>query len=179
MTINLTTLYDNLYDVIHPRLGGKELILQDQIGSEPTESYVSYKVKSWQQSGQAHQSRTDNTWTSTTTVKTQWKVCIHFTCVGTDSENTALLLASQFNKTTFLAQLNTIDVGFLYKNDIRYAPKLLTTNTESRHILETYFNVILTDTDTVGYIQSAEIEGTVKDDVGNTIYHETTIISAP
>ena len=179
MTIVLTSLYDSIYDVIHPRLNGKELIIQDQVGYEPAESYVVYKLKNWQQAGQAHQSRTDNTWTSTTTVTTQWKVCIQFTCVGVDSEQTALLLASQFNKTSFLEQLIAVDLGYLYKNDIRYAPKLLSTDTESRHVLECYFNTIVTDTDTTGYIQSAEIEGTVKDDAGNPVYHDTVIVTAP
>lgn len=177
--LNLTTLYDNFYNVVHPRLNGKELILQDQKGNEPTESYVTYKIKSWHQIGTSHQSRTDNTWTSTTTVKTQWKVCLNFVTVGTNSEELALLISTLFNKTSFLAELEAVDLSFLYKNDIKYTPKILTTDIESRHLLECYFNVIVTDTDTTGYIQSAEIEGTVKDDVGNTVYHETIIATAP
>lgn len=177
--LNLTTLYDSFYNIIHPRLNGKELILQDQKGSEPTESYITYKFKNWHQAGTSHQSRTDNTWTSTTTVTTLWKVCVNFVTVGVDSEELALLLATQLNKTTLLDELNEAGFSFLYKNDIRYSPKILTTDIESRHSLECYFNMVVTDTDTTGYIQSAEIEGTGRDDVGNIIYHDTITVTAP
>jgi len=177
--INLTTLYDNIYDVIYPKLRGYDLVLQDEVSGREAESYLSYKIKSWQQLGTSHQSRTDNTWTSTTTVETYWKICINFVSVGTKSEEIALILASELNKVSFINQMSALGLGFLYKNDIKYVPKLLTTDIESRHLIECYFNTILTDTDTTGYIQSAEVEGVVKDDVGNIIYNETTIITAP
>lgn len=152
------------------------IIIGNQKGTSPADNYVSMKLKDWQQIGKNHQSRTDNTSTSTTTVKSLWKVCCEFRIIGQDSESQAITLASRLQKTSVIDGFESIGIDYLYKNPIKHAPRLLNTGWEETYILEVYFNLVITDTDTTGYIESAEIEGTIYDEASNEIYNHTWLV---
>ena len=166
-----------MYDVLST-LTAIPLVIENQKITPTAPTYFTFKFKNWQQIGQIHQSRTDNTASSTTTVKSVWKVCCLITGVGQDSESQTITLATRLEKTSTIDRFDALGISYLYKNPIKNVPRLLTTGWEERHLLEVYFNLVLVDTDTTGYIETVEVEGTVYDEGSEVVYNHTWILTA-
>jgi hypothetical protein len=175
--IDTKLLNESVYDVLET-LTTIPLVIENQKITPTAPTYFTYKFKSWQQVGQIHQSRTDSTLESTTTVRSFWKACLQITGIGQDSESETLTLATRLEKTSTIDRFESLGIAYMYKDPIKNVPRLLSTGWEERHILEVYVNLILVDTDTTGYIETAEVEGTIYDEGSEVIYNHTWIIEA-
>ena len=105
-------------------------------------------------------------------------MCCLISGIGQDTEAETLTLATRLEKTSTIDRLEAVGISYLYKNPIKNVPRLLTTGWEERHLLEVYFNLVLVDTDTTGYIETVEVEGTIYDEGSEVIYNHTWIIEA-
>lgn len=175
--IDTKLLNDSMFDVLET-LTTIPIRLENQKLTPPAPTYFTYKFKNWQQIGSIHQSRTDSSVESTTTIRSLWKVCCLISGIGKDSEAETLTLATRLEKTSTIDRFEAVGISYLYKNPIKNVPRLLTTGWEERHLLEVYFNLVLVDTDTTGYIETVEVEGTIYDEGSEVIYNHTWIIEA-
>jgi hypothetical protein len=179
MTPSISDIHSAIYDSLSPFVTNQAMIRQDQEGYAQWPSFVTWRIKHWEQSGQSLNKPVDPI-TGIRDLTSHWKICVEFMSTGVDSESLMLSLSNTIaNKYTAIESLKAFGLGFLYKEQMRSAPKLLPSGGwEIHHVMNAYFNLVITDTDDVGVIESVELESTLLDDYPNIIYHSVDIIDS-
>jgi len=81
----------------------------------------------------------------------------------------ALTLAHNLNKGTFRDSFSVLGLVYLSQNPIRPSPKMVGDGWEQRHILDVNFNITISDTDEIDFVDTIEITNQVIDESGDVI----------
>lgn len=170
--INIAQLKNDLYDVISP-LTSVPFIWAEQESTPPAEEYVTGKLKNWRQIG-SNASEYDSGDNFTT--YTLNRFTLQLISVGADANQFLLEIDHRIQKDSVRSQMQAAGFSLLNKGEISPAPKLLSTGWEQRYALDVNFNIIISDTDNLGYVEFVEITTSVKDAEDNTLIEDTQTI---
>lgn len=172
--INISLLYEEIAPILS-ELVNVPVIIQDQEGVAPTGSYVSYKIKDWTKLGHGEQYHYGGT-SALFITETLHRCTLNLLCVGNDANQLALELSHRIQKSTVRYSLQDIGLTYLNQEDIKPAPKPLGTGWEQRYILDVNFNIIISDTDEIGYVEFIEVTTTIENPAGDVVINDTQVI---
>lgn len=106
--------------------------------------------------------------------KTQslWKIELEIVSIGDSALQNILSLAHQFNKPHYLDLFKNIGLCFLHKTNIKYAPRVLSTGIEPRHMFCVVFNMLVDDIDEIDSIDIVEVETEILDVDDSVLYQD-------
>ena len=173
--INIDYLNESVADVLGDTLPDS-IILQEGLENGTEEDLVVYKFSQWTQIGSADEHYTDNTSSESYTTEALYRTCLNIIGVGNYADQRLLAVKHNLNKEWFRDQFKEIGLYYLHSGEMKYAPKRVNTGWESRYILEIYFNIRVTDTDNIPYIDTVEIETEVKNETDQIVIDRTDTI---
>lgn len=170
--INIAQLKNQLYDIIYP-LSSVPFIWGEQEGVPPATEFIVGKIKNWRQIGSnASEYASGNNFTTYTLNR----FTLQLISVGADSNQFLLEIDHRIQKDSVRYQFQAAGFSLLNKGEISPAPKLLSTGWEQRYALDVNFNIVISDTDNLGYVEFVEITTIVKDANDNTLIEDTQTI---
>ena len=169
MIQNIHDLHKEIAKVIKLKIAGVPVLIAEQ--TNPSfDNWVSFKLTNWSQIGHEISFYDDeNPDNSDFTTYTTWKVTLNIVTIGLQSEQMALTLAHNLNKGTFRDSFSVLGLVYLSQNPIRPSPKMVGDGWEQRHILDVNFNITISDTDEIDFVDTIEITNQVIDESGDVI----------
>ena len=168
--INISLLQEQIGDILET-LTGLPAIVEEQEGHPPADNYLAYKFKGWTQEGNESSSYLLPE-SAVLTTYTLWTAELQVYGVGVDSNLSLINLTHQLVKDSTRQLFKTIGLTYQGKSATNPAPKQLTTGWEQRHSMTLDFTLLVSDTDSVDYVEFLEITQTVQDYNGNIVIEE-------
>lgn len=172
--INISLLQEQVWEIISS-LTSAPVILEQQEGFEPAENFVTVKLRDWVQVGTSSQRHSGGN-SNLFTVKSLWNTTLRLTGVGVDSNQLLLEIAHKFNKASVRDAFKAKELAYTYCSHVINSPKLVNTGYEQMYTLDVYFNIMVEDTDDLGFIEFVEVTVQGKDENNTTVYQETQTI---
>jgi hypothetical protein len=165
--INLSQLYEDIAPIM-PFLSSVPFIIKEQEGRKPADDYITVKFKNWQRLGSQSMEHAGGT-SSVFNTKSLYRVTIEFVAIGNDANENLLSVEHNIEKPSVRSQFQAEGFAFLNCDPIRPIPKLVSTGWEQQYTLNANFNIVVSDSDDLGYIEFVEINTTIKDQSNNTV----------
>lgn len=168
--IDISVLQEEVGDVLET-LSGVPCIVEEQEGHKPADNFIAYNFKGWEQIGNdASEYLIDGNTTLTT--YTLWQCTLEVIAVGVDSNLTLVNLTHQLIKDSTKELFKGVGLTYQGKSSVKPFPKILTTGWEQRYMMTVDFSLVVSDTDSVDYVEFLEITHTVKNFNGTTVIEE-------
>ncbi len=176
--INLSQLYEDIAPIM-PSLSSVPFIIKEQEGAKPADDYITVKFKNWQRLGSQSTEHAGGTSTSFIT-QSLYRVTIEFIAIGNDANQNLLNAEHNIEKESVRSMFQAEGFAFLNCDPIHPIPKLVSTGWEQQYSLNANFNIVVSDSDDLGYVEFLEITTIVKDSLDNTLIEsETTVDIVP
>ena len=173
--ISIAKLQEDLYDILSS-VTAAPVILQDEEGDAPADSYIAYNLKNWKQIGVGTTGEYRDLNTTDYTVTSLWEVKLNILAVGRDANQLAVEVSQRLNRSSTRYMFDDAGLTFQYQTEIKYAPKIMTTGWEPRYYFDVCINLLMEDVDSVNYWEFLEITTEVKNELGQVSLSETDII---
>lgn len=172
--LNLDYMNEEIAKILRLKVVQDIPILHQDQKNPPQNNWISYKLTNWEQLGTQWEQFIDEDLDSLD-YKTDslWKVSLNIVASGILSNQLLLQLAHQFNKTFYLDNFETIGMYFLDKSVVKHTPYKLANGWEQRHQMDVYFNITVSDTDEMDFIDKIEITHEVIADTGTVLSTDT------
>jgi hypothetical protein len=172
--INIDYLHEEIAKILRLRVPVDIPILQQGQSNPPEDNWVSYRLTDWKQQGEQWEQYVDEDLDSVDyATDSLWKVTLNILTVGIKSDQLAVDLAHQFNKSFYLDSFEVLGLAYLSKDVVRHTPYRLATGWEQRHQFNVYFNITVSDTDEIDFIDKIEITHEVIGETGTVLYTDT------
>ena len=175
MQLNISKLQEDIQEILFSLVAPVPVILQEQEGDKPAESYLTFQLKDWSQIGSSTQTHVGGT-SPDYEIQTLWKVKLNLMSVGVDANQIIISISQKLNRTTARLDFESIGLKYQYQEDVKHAPKLLTTGWEQRFHLDACFNIKLIDVEALNYFEFLYITTNVEDPTGNTVATNTQVV---
>ena len=173
MIIDLHNLHKEIGKVIKIKITGVPVLIAEQ-NNPSVDNWVSFKLTNWRQLGgeiQLYDDEDQNN--SDYSTYTTWRVVLNVGFIGLLSEQMALTFAHNLNKTTYLDSFTLLGLDYLNHTDIKPAPIRLATGWEQAHVVDVNFNIAISDTDELDFVDIIEVTTEVEDELGDVILSRT------
>lgn len=138
------------------------------------DNWISFRLTNWKQMGDQGEEYVDEDLNSIDyKTESHWRVTLNIVTVGLLSDQLAVQLSHQLNKTFYLDSFEAIGLFYLNKSEIRHTPYKLASGWEQRHQFDVNFNILVSDTDELDFIDKIEITHEVIGETGDVIYTDT------
>ena len=167
-------MQEEIADIIRLRVDPAIPILIQAQDNPPYEEWISFRLTDWKQLGdQWEEYETTNLNSIVYRTESLWKVTLNIITVGVHSDQLALSLSHQFNKTFYLDSFKELGLFYLDKSQIKYTPYRLDSGWESRHQFNVMFNIVTSDTDNIEYVDIIEVTNEIQDPSGDVVLSRT------
>lgn len=172
--IDIHYLHTEIAKILRLRVDSQYPILIQNQENPPYENWIAFKLTNWQQlGGQWEQYVNTDLDSEDYETESLWRVSLNIVTIGLLSDQIALDLSHQFNKTFYLDSFEAIGLAFLNKSQIRYTPYQLASGWESRHQFDVNFNISISDIDEIDFVDKIEITHEVLGETGNVLLSNT------
>lgn len=174
MIIDIIKLHTDIAKVLRLKIPSNIPIGIAEQGNPSFPNWVSYKLTKWQQLGSDISGYDDDDPNNSDyTTRSVWRITLQVVGIGNYSEQYVVNLAHNLNKITYLDSFSDIGLYYLNHEPIRPAPRAVGTGWEQRHILDINFNITLSDTDELDFIDTVEITHEVENELGDVVFTRT------
>jgi len=172
--IDIHYLHKEIAKILRLRVSSEYPIgIQDQ-ENPPYDNWIAFKLTNWQQLGDQWEEYVDTDLDSVDyKTESQWRVTLNIVTIGLLSDQLAVQLSHQLNKTFYLDSFEAIGLFYLNKSQIKHTPYKLSSGWEQRHQFDVNFNIIVSDTDELDFVDIIEVTHEVIGETGNVIYTDT------
>lgn len=174
MITDIIKLHTEVAKILRLKIPSNIPIGMAEQGNPSYPNWISYKLTKWQSLGQAISDYDDdNPNNSDYTTHSIWRVTLQVVGIGNLSEQYIVNLAHQLQKLTYLDNFTEVGLVYLNHDPIRPSPRAVGTGWEQRHILDINFNITLSDTDQLDFIDTVEITHEIQNELGDVIMTRT------
>jgi hypothetical protein len=173
MIIDIHNLQKEIGKVLKLKITGIPVLIAEQ-ENPVVDNWVSFKLTDWKQlGGQIEGYDDEDLDNSEYTTSTLWRVTLNTVFIGLLSEQNALTFAHNLNKTPYLDSFSVLGLDYLNASAVKSAPRMLSTGWEQRHIVDVNFNIAISDTDELDFVDIIEVTHEVEGELGNVIFSRT------
>ena len=171
--IDIHTIHKEVSKLLKLKVGAIPVGISYQ-DNPPYDNWVSFKLHDWKQLGGQWEEYVDEDEDSTEyKTETLWRVSLNIVCIGLLSDQIAVQLSHQFNKTIYLDSFENLGLFYLNTSDVLPTPYKLASGWEQRHQFDVNFNIIVSDTDEIDFVDVIEITHEVIGETGDVLYTDT------
>ena len=171
MSVDTTAIENALRAWVAALITPVEVIFAHPNAPRPDKSYVTIKINGIETAGHDDESQPDAA--ELRTIKGPRIIVVEFQAFGDDSLTLLDKIKSSSEKNSTSELLLVDNISVLSQGNISDITIALETDFERRGVLEIRFAIGSSETDTVGRIDTTNIDATYKDPAGNTILNST------
>ncbi len=169
--IDIHDLHKEVAKILRLRVSSTYPIVIQGQDNPPYDNWIAFKLTNWQQlGGQWEEYVSEDLDSIDYKTESLWRVTLNVVTIGLLSDQLALDLAHQFNKTFYLDSFEAVGLSFLNKSQIRYSPQQLGSGWEPRHQFDVNFNISVSDIDEIDFVDKIEVTHEVVGELGNILH---------